>query len=75
LELKKNNSKLYFHVCFISYIISLILTVTVLHYFKSGQPALLYIVPCMMFSVIGLSIIRGEFYDLIYFNNEEKVKK
>lgn len=72
---KTQNKKMYFHVCFISYILSLILTVTVLHIFKKGQPALLYIVPLIVGSVVILSIIRGEFNELISFeeHHEEKI--
>lgn len=66
------NKKIYFHVCFISYIISLVLTVSVLHIFKKGQPALLYIVPLIVGSVVILSIIRGEFSELINFEEEQK---
>jgi minor histocompatibility antigen H13 len=73
---KKNgtqNKQLYFHVCFAAYIVSLILTVTVLHFFKKGQPALLYIVPLIVGSVVVLALARGEFKDLIGYEEHPEV--
>lgn len=34
---KKPNNRLYFHVCFVSYIIALVMTIAVLHIFGHGQ--------------------------------------
>jgi minor histocompatibility antigen H13 len=67
----KSNQNIYFKVCFISYVFALITTVYILHTFQHGQPALLYIVPFIIFSVLGLSVIRGEFSELINYSEEK----
>lgn len=74
--------KIYFITGLISYIISLILTMVVLFIFQKGQPALLYIVPCLFIGVSTVAYIRGEFKqiwnykeELIEFNEKPRSKK
>ncbi|KAK6462714.1 signal peptide peptidase-domain-containing protein [Scheffersomyces coipomensis] len=62
-------SKIYFITTLISYNIGLIITLINLHYFKVGQPALLYLVPCMIINIISVALYRGEFSDLWEFND------
>eukprot|EP01080_Neovahlkampfia_damariscottae_P010974 gene10974-3681_t len=71
---KRPNNQIYFKVCFLSYVCALITTVYVLHTFKHGQPALLYIVPFIIISVVVLSLLRGEFNELISYSEETEEK-
>jgi len=71
----KTYSNYYFNTCFLSYIAALIVTVYVLHTFNHGQPALLYIVPFNLLSVIFLSIVKGEFTELMNYFEEDHIKK
>lgn len=66
------NQRLYFHVAFVSYIASLITTVLVLHVFKHGQPALLYIVPYLIISVLLIAFVKGDLGELLAYNEEQK---
>jgi minor histocompatibility antigen H13 len=66
------NQRLYFHVAFVSYIASLITTVLVLHVFKHGQPALLYIVPYLIISVLLIAMVKGDLGELLAYNEEQK---
>jgi len=71
----KNYSNTYFNISLISYIMALIVTVYVLHTFSHGQPALLYIVPFLLFSMIFLSIIKGDFKELYNYVEVDHIKK
>lgn len=56
--------KPYFAVALACYIASLVCTVTVLKVYKTGQPALFYIVPALLGGVFGAGVIRGEIGEL-----------
>lgn len=53
--------KVYFTASIIGYIVGLIITLTVLHIYNHGQPALLYIVPSVLVSLWGTALARGEY--------------
>jgi minor histocompatibility antigen H13 len=72
--------KNYFATSIISYIIGLIITFRVHHIFKVGQPALLYLCPSLLISVITVAICRGELsylwnYDESIESTDEKDKE
>lgn len=67
----KNVQKTYFHACFIGYIIGLATTILVLHIFKAGQPALLYIVPAIIGSVVITALARGEMKELLAYHDPQ----
>ncbi|KAI8912931.1 peptidase A22B, signal peptide peptidase, partial [Powellomyces hirtus] len=52
--------KPYFTSAFIAYVLGLITTVVVMHNFKAAQPALLYLSPACIFSVLLTGLARGE---------------
>lgn len=59
-SLKRGNHH-YFYAGYFAYITGLLLTMLVLHVFKTAQPALLYLVPtCVGFPAV-LSCIKGDF--------------
>lgn len=67
----KSVQKTYFHACFIGYVIGLASTILVLHIFQAGQPALLYIVPAIIGSVVITAIARGEVGDLLAYHDPQ----
>ena len=61
---KGTGSRAYFYASFIAYFLGLVLTVVVLHVFKSAQPALLYLVPACVGSALLCALVRGEISEL-----------
>ncbi|OLY79738.1 Minor histocompatibility antigen H13 [Smittium mucronatum] len=64
----------YFSACFISYILGLVTTFTVMYTFKAAQPALLYLSPACSLSVVILAIVRGELDQLFSYSEESEEK-
>lgn len=64
--------KPYFTACFIAYILGLVTTVAVMHTFQAAQPALLYLSPACILSVLLTALIRGEFKQLFAFQSNGK---
>ncbi|KAM0753172.1 hypothetical protein T439DRAFT_323805 [Meredithblackwellia eburnea MCA 4105] len=56
----KGFQKPYFVTCIMAYIAGLVTTIFVMHNFKAAQPALLYLSPACIGSVVGLAAVRGE---------------
>ncbi|TPX39707.1 hypothetical protein SeLEV6574_g07033 [Synchytrium endobioticum] len=52
--------KPYFTACFVAYALGLVATVTVMHSLKAAQPALLYLSPACILSVLATAVVRGE---------------
>lgn len=52
--------KVYFKASLIGYVIGLITTLVVLNIFQHGQPALFYLVPCVLGSLWGTALVRGD---------------
>ena len=52
--------KVYFHASVIGYIIGMLCTLGVMHIYRHGQPALLYLVPGVLLSLWGTAFFRGE---------------
>ncbi|CCE85833.1 Piso0_005469 [Millerozyma farinosa CBS 7064] len=62
--------KPYFIVGMLSYLLGLILTVFVLLRFKHGQPALLYIVPCLLIGTFTAALVKGDVKGLLSFSED-----
>lgn len=71
----QNYPKPYFRSCFIAYIIGLATTVSVMHFFKAAQPALLYLSPACILSVIITAMFRGELSVVYNFTAVKEDKK
>lgn len=56
--------KPYFYVSVAGYALGMVLTLTMLQVFNHGQPALLYLVPCVTGSVWLTGLVRGELKDV-----------
>ena len=69
--------KHYFHASLVGYIIGMLCTLGVMHVFKHGQPALLYLVPGVLISLWGTAWVRGETKMMWEYseNIEEEAKK
>lgn len=59
-KVKAYYPKPYFHACMVAYIVGLITTITVMHVFRSAQPALLYLSPACGLTVWACALYRGE---------------
>ena len=56
--------KTYFHASLAGYSLGMIATYTVLIVFKRGQPALMYLVPAVLFSVWMTAVIYGDLVEM-----------
>ncbi|KAF9360762.1 hypothetical protein BGX26_007888 [Mortierella sp. AD094] len=63
--------KPYFTACFIAYVIGLATTMFVMHTFKAAQPALLYLSPACILSVLFMGLVRGEIKEVFSYTSEE----
>eukprot|EP00475_Leptophrys_vorax_P036670 TRINITY_DN6236_c0_g1_i1.p2 TRINITY_DN6236_c0_g1~~TRINITY_DN6236_c0_g1_i1.p2 ORF type:complete len:420 (+),score=128.64 TRINITY_DN6236_c0_g1_i1:89-1348(+) len=70
LEKYVPKSKVYFLTCLASYIVGMGVTLFVMFYFNHAQPALLYLVPANLLSVIVLGFFRGQFKTLLNYSEE-----
>ncbi|KAI9250986.1 signal peptide peptidase-domain-containing protein [Phascolomyces articulosus] len=68
-------SKPYFTACGIAYILGLATTMAVMHVFHAAQPALLYLSPACIISVLITAAVRGELKDLFAYTTEEEEDK
>ncbi|VDO93648.1 unnamed protein product [Soboliphyme baturini] len=66
-------NRLYFYIPLIAYGAGLILTIAVMHYFKAGQPALLYLVPSCIGAPLLLAFINGDSTTLMNFSEDHLV--
>jgi len=64
-------AKPYFIACFIAYAIGLVTTVVVMHTFQAAQPALLYLSPACILSVLLTALVRGELPLVFEYKAEE----
>ena len=57
----------------IGYLIAIICTIIVMIVFDHGQPALLYLVPGCILSVLSTTTYKGEFSELWNFSEDEYI--
>lgn len=60
IDLKVGSKKIYYIATVIAYCIGMIITFVALELMKTGQPALLYLVPCTLITTFVIGCIRGE---------------
>ena len=65
----------FFHTCLCGYVWGLITTVVVMYAFEAAQPALLYLVPACLAASIITAFARGEFSELLAYDEEEENKE
>mmetsp|Transcript_90895 Transcript_90895/g.157700 ORF Transcript_90895/g.157700 Transcript_90895/m.157700 type:complete len:352 (-) Transcript_90895:148-1203(-) len=66
----KDVKRTYFNACFAAYISGLVVCIGIMQVFKAAQPALLYLVPFCLGSVILVAMCKGEFQDLMAYSEE-----
>lgn len=71
----KKNSKTYFYASFTAYLLGLLLTIFVMHFFKHAQPALLYLVPACIGIPLLVALIKGEVKQLFNYEDHTEEKK
>ena len=64
----------YFYGSLIGYMVAIITTVIIMLVFEHGQPALLYLVPACLLSVVINALRLGEFKEIWEFNEEKIIK-
>jgi len=67
-------TKPYFIASFIAYCLGLGTTIYVMHVFKAAQPALLYLSPACILSVLITGLARGELKEVFAYTSEDKKK-
>lgn len=67
--------KPYFWSCIVGYITGMITTVLVMLIFKRGQPALLYLVPGCVGSVLICAFVRREVKKVYHYNEDEELEQ
>ena len=65
--------KHYFTAVLVGYLIAIICTIVVMLVFDHGQPALLYLVPGCILTVVGTAVAKGEFSLLWEFSEDEYI--
>jgi minor histocompatibility antigen H13 len=60
----------YFHSCFASYILGLVTTIVVMHTFQAAQPALLYLSPACIFSVLITGLAKNQLKAVFEFSSQ-----
>ncbi|PIK42101.1 H13-prov protein [Apostichopus japonicus] len=59
-DVSKKKSNTYFYTGFIAYLLGLLMTIGVMHFFKHAQPALLYLVPACIGLPLFVALLKGE---------------
>lgn len=72
---KVNFKRPYFNACMTAYVIGLAVTVFVMHNFGAAQPALLYLSPACILSVLLTALVRGELKDVFAYKSDSSIKK
>nr|CAG8511253.1 10826_t:CDS:2 [Entrophospora candida] len=65
----------YFNSCFTSYILGLITTIVVMHTFKAAQPALLYLSPACIISVLVTGLFKSQIREIFTYSTDDPEKK
>ncbi|KAK5991032.1 putative intramembrane protease [Cladobotryum mycophilum] len=68
-------SKTYFYASMVGYGLGMIFTLVMLLVFKRGQPALLYLVPGVLGSLLLTSVARGEFSKMWTYTEDGSIDK
>jgi len=75
MKTARDFSRPYFMACFAAYCLGLVTTVVVMHTFQAAQPALLYLSPACVGSVLLTGIVRGELGLVFSYKEEESGDK
>lgn len=67
--------KPFFNAGIVAYAIGLVITIGVMHVFKAGQPALLYLCPAIAGSTLLTAYLRGEVKNIFAYRDQEEDKE
>lgn len=70
-----NFARPYFYTVLVAYISGLVTTVAIMHTFRAAQPALLYLSPACIGSVVLCALMRGELSELWAFDDASDDEK
>lgn len=73
VERAVNCEKHYFRAVLVGYLIAIVCTIVVMLVFDHGQPALLYLVPGCILTVLGTAVSKGELNYLFEFSEDEYI--
>ncbi|MCP9266086.1 hypothetical protein DINM_021557 [Dirofilaria immitis] len=65
----------YFLITIVAYCFGLLVTMSVMHFFKAAQPALLYLVPACVLVPLSIAGIRGEAHEMLNYCEEHLIEK
>lgn len=71
----KRGSNFYFMATYIAYILGLLLTIFIMHVYKSAQPALLYLVPACLGVPMLLALVRGDIKSMFAYEDHPTDKE
>lgn len=69
----KTKGKTYFYASFVAYILGLLATIVVMHYFKHPQPALLYLVPACIITPISVALLKGDIHAMFSYEDSPEL--
>lgn len=75
LNLFKNIGKPYFWSCIVGYVVGILTTVAVMLIFQRGQPALLYLVPGCLGSVLLCAFVRREISNIFTYSETTLIEE
>ena len=75
LKLFSGINKPYFWSCIVGYVAGMVTTVAIMLIFQRGQPALLYLVPGCLLSVLLCAFVRGEVSELYNYSEDKKIQE
>ena len=67
-------AKPYFHASMIGYVIGMLMTLGIMQVTGHAQPALFYLVPCVLLSFWGKALLKGEVREVWGFDESEESK-
>ncbi|KAK8061392.1 hypothetical protein PG994_007758 [Apiospora phragmitis] len=70
-----NFPKTYFHAAMTGYLLGMMATLMMLFVFKCAQPALLYLVPGVVFAVWIIGLLRGELHEIWIYTEDGSLDK
>ncbi|KAJ8032966.1 Minor histocompatibility antigen H13 [Holothuria leucospilota] len=74
-DVSKKKSHTYFYAGFTAYLLGLLMTIGVMHFFKHAQPALLYLVPACIGLPLFVALVKGEIKQLFLYEDNPETDK
>ncbi|KAH0827482.1 signal peptide peptidase-domain-containing protein [Lanmaoa asiatica] len=72
---QRSFTKPYFFVTLTAYVVGLVATMTVMHRLGKAQPALLYLSPACILSLVATAVVRGELGDVWKWSDDPEMSR